>query len=107
MRTRSASESAPILVIILARCAFTVRSVVPSSAPTCLFNRPVVISVKTSCSRGSQRALELFHLDPPALFRAPFAREPNAASNRVQQSLIVNRLFEEIYGALPHSMHSE
>jgi hypothetical protein len=52
MRTRPASESAFILIITRSRCAFTVRSVVPNSAPTCLFNRPVLIRVKASCSRG-------------------------------------------------------
>ena len=38
--TRSAREPASILRIILPRCAFTVISLIPSSPPTCLFNRP-------------------------------------------------------------------
>src|SRR5260370_17000672 len=56
---------------------------------------------------GSQRALEFFDLEPPELFSAPFARKSSAATNRVQQSLIVNRLFEKVHGALPHRVHSE
>jgi len=38
--TRSARESAFIFRITLPRCAFTVISLMPSSPPTCLFNRP-------------------------------------------------------------------
>jgi hypothetical protein len=38
--TRSARESAFIFCITLPRCAFTVISLMPSSPPTCLFNRP-------------------------------------------------------------------
>jgi hypothetical protein len=38
--TRSAREPASILRITLPRCAFTVILLIPSSPPTCLFNRP-------------------------------------------------------------------
>ena len=40
MFTRSARESAFIFRITWPRCAFTVFSLMPSSAPTCLFFRP-------------------------------------------------------------------
>src|ERR1017187_698470 len=56
---------------------------------------------------GGQRALELFKSDPLELFSTPSAREIGAARYRAQQSLIVNRLFEEIHGAFPHRVHSE
>ena len=38
--TRSGSESAFILRMTWPLCAFTVISLMPSSPPTCLFNRP-------------------------------------------------------------------
>jgi len=38
--TKSAKEWAFIFCITLPRCAFTVISLMPSSLPTCLFNRP-------------------------------------------------------------------
>src|ERR1019366_2909777 len=56
---------------------------------------------------GGQRALELFNSDPLELFSAPSTREIGATCYRAQQSLIVNRLFEEIHGTFPHRMHSE
>ncbi|MGD1028156.1 MAG: hypothetical protein ABR989_10480 [Candidatus Binatus soli] len=56
---------------------------------------------------GGQRALEVFKFDPLQLFSAPSARKIGAACYRAQQSLIVNRLFEEIHGASPHRLHSE
>ncbi|MGB3551823.1 MAG: hypothetical protein WA993_14120 [Candidatus Binatus sp.] len=56
---------------------------------------------------GGQRALEVFKFDPLQLFSAPSARKIGAACDRAQQSLIVNRLFEEIHGAFPHRLHSE
>ena len=46
--TRSARESAFIFRIMLPRCAFTVISLMPSSAPTCLFNRPETTNAITS-----------------------------------------------------------
>ena len=49
--TRSARESAFIFRITLPRCAFTVISLMPSSPPTCLFNRPETTNAMTSRSR--------------------------------------------------------
>ena len=46
-----ASERACILRIIFPRCALTVISLIPSSAPTCLFSRPATTSAITSRSR--------------------------------------------------------
>ena len=56
---------------------------------------------------GGKRAQELFQLDPPELFGAPFARELGAACYRAQQSAIVKRLLEEIHSTVPHRMHPE
>src|SRR5258708_2622787 len=49
--TNSARESAFIFCITLPRCAFTVISLMPSSPPTCLFNRPETTSAITCRSR--------------------------------------------------------
>ena len=49
--TKSAREWAFIFCIILLRCAFTVISLIPSSAPTCLFKRPETTKAITSRSR--------------------------------------------------------
>jgi hypothetical protein len=97
MRTRLASEPAPILLITLARRAFTVRSVVPNSVPACLFSRPVVINGEDFSLTGSRSAPELHEFGPLELFRAPRARKMGPPSYRAQESLIVNRLFEEIH----------
>jgi|SRR5450755_1333485 len=50
--TRSARESALIFRITWPRCAFTVISLIPSSLPTCLFNRPETTNAMTSRSRS-------------------------------------------------------
>src|SRR4029453_6139253 len=52
MRTRSASERAPILRMTWPRWIFTVISLTPISPATCLFIRPGVTRVMTSRSRG-------------------------------------------------------
>ena len=52
MRTKSANERAPIFLITLPRCTLAVISLTPSSPATCLFIRPVVTKLSTSCSRG-------------------------------------------------------
>ncbi len=49
--TRSGRELAFIFCITLPRCALTVISLIPSSPPTCLFNRPATTNVITSRSR--------------------------------------------------------
>ena len=49
--TRSARERASIFRITWPRCAFTVISLMPSSPPTCLFNRPETTNAMTSRSR--------------------------------------------------------
>jgi hypothetical protein len=54
--TRSQIEPACILRISLPRWAFTVISLMPSSPPTCLFNRPETTSAITSRSRGLSKA---------------------------------------------------
>ena len=51
MFTRCASELALIFRIMLPRCAFTVISLMSSSAPICLFKRPETTSAMTSRSR--------------------------------------------------------
>jgi len=50
--TKSASDLAPIFRVAWPRCTFTVISVTPISAATCLFNSPPVTHAMTSCSRG-------------------------------------------------------
>ena len=53
--TRSARESAFIFCITLPRCAFTVISLMPSSPPACLFNRPEAtnnITCRSRCETG-------------------------------------------------------
>src|ERR1700704_3383958 len=49
--TKSARERAFIFCITLPRCAFTVISLMPSSPPTCLFNKPETTNAMTSRSR--------------------------------------------------------
>ncbi len=47
MRTSSASESAHIFSITHRRCTFTVFSVHPKRAPTCLLSRPTETASNT------------------------------------------------------------
>src|SRR5712671_340958 len=54
--TRSAREAAFIFRITFPRCALTVISLMPSSAPTCLFNSPETTHAITSRSRGLKDA---------------------------------------------------
>src|SRR2546423_11728474 len=54
--TRSAREPAFIFRITFPRCALTVISLMPSSAPTCLFNSPETTHAITSRSRGLKDA---------------------------------------------------
>src|SRR5216683_6751205 len=54
--TRSAREPAFIFRITLPRCVFTVISLVPSSAPTCLFKKPETTNAMTSRSRRVSEA---------------------------------------------------
>ena len=51
MVTRAASEAACIVRITLPRWAFTVISLMPSSHPICLCNRPETTNAMTSRSR--------------------------------------------------------
>jgi hypothetical protein len=57
MVTSSGRESAFILRIIWPRCALTVISLMPSSPPTCLSDRPETTNAITSRSRGVSDAL--------------------------------------------------
>ena len=52
MRTRSASDRAPIFRITWARCTFTVISATPRSAAICLLRRPLVTKARISRSRA-------------------------------------------------------
>src|SRR6266481_7398730 len=54
--TKSARESAFIFRITLPRCAFTVISLMLSSPPTCLFNRPRTTNAMTCRSRRLSEA---------------------------------------------------
>src|SRR6266853_2392414 len=54
--TKSAREPAFIFRITLPRCVFTVISLVPSSAPTCLFKKPETTNAMTSRSRRVSEA---------------------------------------------------
>ena len=54
--TRSARESACIFCMTLPRCAFTVISLMPSSPPICLFNKPETTSAITCRSRRESDA---------------------------------------------------
>jgi len=51
MFTRCGSELALIFLIMLPRCAFTVISLMSSSAAICLFKSPATTSAITSRSR--------------------------------------------------------
>src|SRR5258707_13718787 len=57
--TRSAREPAFIFRITLPRCVFTVISLVPSSAPTCLFKKPETTNAMSSRSRRVSEAYPL------------------------------------------------
>jgi len=52
MLTSSANESAFIFRMTLPRWNFTVISLIPSSPPTCLFNKPETTNAITCLSRG-------------------------------------------------------
>src|SRR5579864_354127 len=54
--TSSARESTFIFRITLPRCALTVISLIPSSPPTCLFNKPDTTRAITCCSRAVSEA---------------------------------------------------
>src|SRR6267378_4385289 len=54
--TKSAREPTFIFRITLPRCVLTVISLVPSSAPTCLFKRPETTNAMTSRSRRVSEA---------------------------------------------------
>ncbi len=53
--TRSAREFAVLFCITCARCAFSVILLMPSSSPTCLFNRPETTNAMTCRSRREMR----------------------------------------------------
>ena len=93
MRTRSAMESARILCITRARWTFTVFSLIPSSAATCLFSSPRTTRRSTSASRGVSA-------------RARFSSSESWACSRRSQVFGRVWLGEKIDRAALHGAHA-
>ena len=84
MFTRSANELARILLITRSRCALTVRSVVPSSAPACLFKQTSGDQTENIAFAGREGAVAFFEFDTLKMLSALRAREIGAARYRDQ-----------------------
>src|SRR5215471_14597580 len=100
IRTRSANDFAAIFRMTLPRCTFTVISVTPISAATCLFNKPPVTQAMTSCSRGVKVENFLFRSET-ALSFSSFTRDLDG----VQEILIAKWFGQKLDSSSLHCLH--